>query len=347
MSNQKPRILVTGGAGYIGSHTVVELQKAGYDVLIIDNLSNSHEFIIDNIEKISSRKPVFCKFDLCDKLALDKFFIENNDIVAVIHFAAFKDVEESVKFPGKYYYNNLVSLINLLDMMVKHGIENLVFSSSCTVYGEPAVVPITEDAPVVKPESPYGNTKIISEEIIADYAKSIDFKTISLRYFNPIGADESALIGELPLQSPTNLMPVITQSAIGKIGQIKVHGSDYQTPDGSPVRDYFHVTDCAMAHLSAVKYLLNNKNTAPYTVFNLGSDKGYTVLDVIKTFEIETGIKLNYVLGPRRKGDVSRIYADSTKAYKNLGWKAKKSLAEMVTSAWKWEQYLNKKRKFN
>ena len=336
------KILVTGGAGYIGSHTTTELLRAGYEVLIIDNLSNSNEFIIDNIFKITGKKPSFHKLDLCDINATAEFFTQNKNIKAIIHFAAFKDVYESVKFPGKYYYNNLVSLVNVLNQMIKHDIENLVFSSSCTVYGEPDIVPIKEDALIIKPASPYGNTKKISEEIIVDYVKANNLKVISLRYFNPTGADKSALIGELPLSTPSNLMPAITQSAIGKRGQIIVHGNDYPTHDGTPVRDYFHVTDCAKAHIAALEYLSNKKFKQPYSIFNLGSEKGYSVLDVIETFISETGVKLDYKMGPRRPGDVSQIYADTTLAFNELGWKAEKSLAEMVTSAWEWEKYLEK-----
>jgi UDP-glucose 4-epimerase len=335
------KVLVTGGTGYIGSHTVVELQKAGYDVVIIDNLITSYRFIVDNISKITGVLPDFHQIDLCDLKKVRAFFLQNNDIIAVVHFAAFKLVGESVEFPNKYYYNNTVSLINLIEGMKLANIVNLVFSSSCTVYGQPEMVPVTENFPVVKAESPYGNTKQICEDIISDNVKISELKAISLRYFNPIGAHESGLLGELPINKPNNLMPVITQTANGKLDRLVIHGNDYPTPDGTAIRDYFHVSDLAKAHVMALEYLSERKNKHPYSIFNLGSDKGYSVLEVVRTFEMETGVKLNYEFGRRRPGDVIKIWADSTLAFKELGWKTMKSLAEMVTSAWKWELYLD------
>jgi UDP-glucose 4-epimerase len=338
----KGKVLVTGGTGYIGSHTVVELQLAGYEVVIIDNLSNSFDFIVNNITTITDEKPDFHRIDLCDKKTLEKFFDEVNEIDGVIHFAAFKAVGESVENPNKYYYNNLTSLINLLENMVRKGIDPIIFSSSCTVYGEPSKVPITEDFPVVEALSPYGNTKQISEEIIADNVKVTDLNAIILRYFNPIGAHESGLLGELPLNIPNSLMPVITQTAIGKREIMTVHGNDYPTPDGTAIRDYFHVSDLARAHVMAMDYLLKKNNSSNYEIFNLGSEKGYSVLEVIKEFIKVSSAELNYEIGPRRAGDAIKVYADSKKAFKKFGWKTEKNLTEMVKTAWVWEQYLKK-----
>jgi UDP-glucose 4-epimerase len=300
----KNKILVTGGNGFIGSHTVVELISAGFEVVIIDNLSNSHEWINGNISEIVAKKPPLHRIDLCDAMAVDKFFAENTDISGIIHFAADSDVGESVKNPNKYYYNNLMSLINVLNSMKKYGVQNIVFSSSCTVYGEPEQVPISEDAEIVKAESPYGNTKQICEEMITDNTKVYDIKAVALRYFNPVGAHDTALIGEFPLSAPKKLMPVITQTAVGKNEKLFVHGNDFPTKDGTPVRDYFHVMDLARAHVLAVEYMLKGRNKDKFSVFNLGSEKGYTVLEVIKEFERANGVKLNYEVGPRRPGDV-------------------------------------------
>lgn len=340
----KGKILVTGGTGYIGSHTVVELQLEGYEVVIIDNLSNSFEFIIDNITSITGIRPDFHKIDLCDHEALNTFFNEVPDISGIIHFAAFKAVGESVENPNKYYYNNLTSLINLLAHMVRRKIDLFIFSSSCTVYGEPAKVPITEDFPVIKALSPYGNTKQISEEIIADNVDVTNLKAVILRYFNPIGAHETGLLGELPINIPNSLMPVITQTAIGIREKMTIHGNDYPTHDGTAIRDYFHVSDLARAHVLAMNYLREGKNISNYEIFNLGSEKGYSVLEVINAFKEVSGIDLKYEFGPRRSGDAVKVYADSTKAFKKFGWKTEKDLTEMVSSAWKWEQYLKKKR---
>lgn len=336
----KGKILVTGGTGYIGSHTVVELQLAGYEVVIIDNLSNSFEFIIDNITSITGIRPDFYNIDLCDKKALENFFDKADDIVGIIHFAAFKAVGESVANPNKYYYNNLASLINVLENMVRKEIDLFIFSSSCTVYGEPAKVPISEDFPIVKALSPYGNTKQMSEDIIVDNVKVSNLKAIILRYFNPIGAHETGLLGELPINIPNSLMPVITQTAIGKREKLSVYGNDYPTPDGTAIRDYFHVSDLARAHVMAMDYLFEGKNSDNTEIFNLGSEKGYSVLEVINEFEKVSGVDLNYEIGNRRAGDAVKVFADSTKAFNKFGWKTERNLTEMVRSAWKWEQYL-------
>ncbi len=334
------KILVTGATGYIGSHTVVELQQSGYQVIAVDDLSNSTEKIMDLVSKISGRRPFFEKLDLSDEPAIRAFFAEHSDISGVIHFAAFKAVGESVEFPLKYYRNNLFGLINLLNCMQEHHIGHLVFSSSCTVYGEPDKLPVNEKAPVKKALSPYGNTKQISEEIIEDTCGVSDLKAISLRYFNPIGAHESGLIGELPIGVPNNLVPFITQTAIGKRSKLKVFGQDYNTPDGTCIRDYIHVTDLAKAHVVAVKRMLENQGESRYEIFNLGTGKGYSVLETIKAFEKVSKVKLNYEITERRPGDVPKVWADTTYANLKLGWKAEKGLEEMMASAWKWEKNL-------
>ncbi len=337
------KILVTGGTGYIGSHTVVELQNKGFEVLIVDNLSNSSAEIVDNIEKITGTRPVLEVFDLVDREKTADFFQRNNDIAGVIHFAAYKAVGESVEKPLMYYRNNLVSLMNILESIRDNNIQNLVFSSSCTVYGQPDELPVSEKAPIKKAESPYGNTKQISEEIIQDTIKASDIHGIALRYFNPIGAHESALIGELPLGVPNNLVPFITQTAIGIRDQLKVFGNDYPTPDGTPIRDYIHVVDLAKAHVIAVDRMIQDKMKKPFEVFNLGTGKGYSVLEVIKAFEKVSGLKLNYKIVGRREGDVIQVWADPSFSNRELGWKAEKGLEEMVASAWKWEQAYRKK----
>ncbi len=334
------KILVTGGTGYIGSHTVVELQNSGYEVCIIDNLSNSTIQILDQIEKITGIRPDFSEFDISDKPALDNFFKTHNDIEGVIHFAAYKAVGESTELPLKYYRNNLVSLMNLLEAMDEYQCRNLVFSSSCTVYGQPEKLPVSENAPIQKAISPYGNTKQISEEIIADVVYKNETKAISLRYFNPIGAHPSALIGELPIGIPNNLVPFITQTAIGKREQLKVFGDDYNTPDGSCIRDYIHVVDLAKAHVIAVERLLNKKTSDPFEVFNLGTGNGYSVLELVKTFEEVNKVKLNYIITDRRPGDVEQVWADTQKANNVLGWKAELGAEEMLLSAWEWEKNL-------
>jgi UDP-glucose 4-epimerase len=338
------KILVTGGTGYIGSHTVVELQNKGFEVVIVDNLSNSSAEIVDNIEKITGVRPHFEKFDLTDYDKTMDFFKRHNDLKGVIHFAAYKAVGESVEKPLMYYRNNLVSLMNILESMIENGVKNLVFSSSCTVYGQPDKLPVSEKAPIKKAESPYGNTKQISEEIIQDTINAYDIKGIALRYFNPIGAHESALIGELPLGVPNNLVPYITQTAIGIREQLRVFGDDYPTPDGTPIRDYIHVVDLAKAHVIAIDRMINGKMKKDFEVFNLGTGKGYSVLEVIKSFEKVSGQKLNYKIVDRRPGDVIEVWADPTFSNEELGWKAEKGLDEMVLSAWNWEKALREKR---
>lgn len=333
------KILVTGGTGFIGSHTVVELYNAGYEVIIIDDFSNSNPKILAQIEAITGNKPAFVELDLCDEAKVKAFVGENNDISGVIHFAAFKAVGESVQQPLKYYRNNFYSLINLINAFESK--VNLVFSSSCTVYGQPDVLPVTEDAPTKKAESPYGNTKQIAEEILQETcAVTPSLKVTSLRYFNPVGAHHTALIGELPIGVPQNLVPFITQSAIGKRGPITVYGNDYDTPDGSAIRDYIHVVDLAKAHVAAIKRLESNKATSNYEVFNLGTGKGSSVLEIITAFEASTGVKLNYAIGARREGDIEKVWGDVTKSARDLGWKAELDVNEMMSSAWKWEKYL-------
>jgi len=332
------KILVTGGAGYIGSHTVVTLIEAGFKVVILDNLSNSRIEVINGIENITGVRPVLSNIDITDKKGINDFFETDSNFDGVIHFAALKAVGESVEKPLKYYSNNLDCLLNLLECMDRKGLKNLVFSSSCTVYGQPDQLPVTERSPFKKPESPYGNTKIISEQIIEDVTKANGLNAISLRYFNPIGAHPSALIGELPLGAPNNLVPVVTQVAIGKRDKVTVFGDDYQTPDGSCIRDYLHVTDLASAHVIALKRMLNGNQKSNYEAFNIGTGKGYSVLEVLNTFEKVSGVKLNYKIGPRRNGDIVKIYADTSYANDVLGWKAKEGLESMVGSAWAWEQ---------
>jgi UDP-glucose 4-epimerase len=334
------KILVTGGLGYIGSHTVVELVNAGYEPVIVDDLSNSQPQILDQLSKIIGFKPAFYQFDLCDEQKLMAFAKAEPGIAGIIHFAAFKAVGESVHNPLKYYRNNLYSLLNLLSVYRGEPV-NFVFSSSCTVYGQPDELPVTEDAPVKPAQSPYGNTKQIAEEILKDTVSSGDAqKVISLRYFNPVGAHESALIGELPIGVPQNLVPFITQTAIGKRGKITVFGNDYDTKDGSCVRDYIHVVDLAKAHVAALKLMENGVFTG-YDVFNLGTGNGNTVLEIIVAFELATGVKLNYEIGPRRSGDVEKVWGDVTKSAKELNWKAELGIDTMMLSAWEWEKYLS------
>ncbi len=330
----KKKILVTGGTGYIGSHTSVELIEEGSEVVIIDNLYNSEAEVVDRIHKITGVKPVLEVFDLCDKEKVDGFFSKNKDIAAVIHFAAYKAVGESVNKPLEYYRNNLLSLVNLLDAMKRFSVPDLVFSSSCTVYGQPEKLPVTEDAPLQPATSPYGNTKQIGEAIIRDTTVSDKkIKAISLRYFNPIGAHPSALIGELPRGVPENLVPYITQTASGLRDELKVFGDDYNTPDGSCVRDYLHVVDLAKAHVVAVKRLIEGRNKTNYEVFNLGTGKGVSVLEAIKSFERVSGIKLKYKITGRRAGDIEKIWADPSFANKELGWKTLSTLDEAMKTA--------------
>lgn len=333
------KILVTGGTGYIGSHTVVELHEAGYDVIVVDDLSNSSIDVLDSIEKITGKKPAFEQFSLVDERRTDDFFSRNQDIDAIIHFAASKAVGESVEMPLHYYRNNLVSLMNILDSQRKYNMTNLVFSSSCTVYGQPDKLPVTENTPRKDAESPYGNTKRVNEDILHDSIQAYpQLKGIALRYFNPIGAHPTALIGELPLGVPQNLVPFITQTAAGLREGLNVFGNDYDTPDGSAIRDYINVVDLAKAHVVAIERLLVSKNKAGYEVFNLGTGNGYSVLEIIKGFEKVTGVKLNYKVVARRAGDIEKIWADTTYANEELGWKAEKGLEETLLSAWKWEQ---------
>jgi len=339
------KILVTGGTGYIGSHTVVELQNEGYEVLLIDNLSNSTADVVNNIESISGKKPIFEKIDLCDLRELQHFFERFNDIGAVIHFAAFKAVGESVEKPLVYYRNNVIGMVNLLNEMVKGKIDNIVYSSSCTVYGDADSLPVTEESPIKKAQSPYGFTKQIGEQMLYDLSNTAEFNSIILRYFNPTGAHDSSLIGELPIGIPNNLVPYITQTAAGIREILTVNGNDYDTPDGTNIRDYIHVVDLAKAHVKALERLLHKKNKAKVEVFNLGTGKGNSVIEVIRAFEEVAGIKLNYKVGPRRTGDVVRIYSDTKKANEILGWKAKRDLKNMMLTSWKWEQYLNKMKK--
>ncbi|PWJ43690.1 UDP-glucose 4-epimerase GalE [Sediminitomix flava] len=334
------KILVTGGMGYIGSHTTVELINKGYEVVIADDLSNSEIDTLSRIEKICGARPTFEKIDLKNMAHVLELF-QDHRFNGVIHFAASKAVGESVAKPLKYYRNNLMTLINVLEAMKLTGTENIVFSSSATVYGQPEVLPVTEDSPFQKAASPYGNTKQIGEEIIEDSTNAYDrLKGISLRYFNPVGAHESALIGELPLGTPNNLMPFITQTAIGKLAQLKVFGTDYETKDGTCIRDYIHVVDLAKAHVNAVERMLEEKMTGSFEFFNLGTGNGQTVLEVINSFEKTSGEKLNYILAERRAGDVEKIWAEPTKANQELNWDAKLDLDVMTASAWKWEKHL-------
>lgn len=333
------KILVTGGTGYIGSHTVVELHNAGYEVIIVDNLSNSNIKILTQLHAITGKWFEFVEIDLQDDKAVQDFAENNTDITGIIHFAASKAVGESVEKPLKYYKNNFYGLINLLVSFNKK--IDFVFSSSCTVYGQPDSLPVTEAAEVKKAESPYGNTKQIAEEILAETAAvTPDLNVIALRYFNPVGAHETALIGELPNGVPANLVPFITQSAIGKRGPITVYGDDYETPDGSAIRDYIHVVDLAKAHVAAIKRLEDGKANSNYEVFNIGTGKGSSVLGIISAFENVTGQKLNYNIGPRRAGDIVQIFGDVQKSNNELGWKANLDINEMMRSAWEWEKYI-------
>jgi UDP-glucose 4-epimerase len=334
------KILVTGGMGFIGSHTVVELINAGYEPVIVDDLSNSNIKILDQLTKIIGRRPIFHQLDLCDEQAVRNLATAESDVEGIIHFAAFKAVGESVQLPLKYYRNNFYSLINLLNAYYAKPL-NFVFSSSCTVYGQPDILPVTEDAPVKPAQSPYGNTKQIAEEILRDMiASGGNYKVVSLRYFNPVGAHESALIGELPLGVPQNLVPFITQTAIGKREKITVFGNDYDTPDGSCVRDYIHVVDLAKAHVAALRYM-EQESFAGYDVFNLGTGVGTTVLQVIDAFERTTGVKLPYTIGPRREGDVEKVWGDVTKSKEVLKWSTELDVDAMMSSAWAWEKYIS------
>ncbi|RYY11991.1 MAG: UDP-glucose 4-epimerase GalE [Chitinophagaceae bacterium] len=340
------KILVTGGCGYIGSHTIVDLIENGYDVISVDNNSRSSARMYEGIEKITGKKIRKYKVDLCNFDDTFAIFQENDDIAGIIHFAAYKAVGESVEQPLMYFENNLVSLINLLKCVQEFHIPNFVFSSSCTVYGNPDVIPVTESTPPKPAESPYGYTKQMGEQIINEFSKANDSKCILLRYFNPVGAHPSTLIGELPVGRPANLVPAITQTAIGKLPTLMVYGDDYPTRDGSCIRDYIHVCDIAHAHTLAIQYLLERRNPKRCEVFNLGSGNGITVLEAIKTFEQVAGVKLNYEIGPRRPGDVVAIFANNDYARTELHWEPIYSLEEMMGTAWKWEQRLKVDEKF-
>ncbi|MDA9327302.1 UDP-glucose 4-epimerase GalE [Flavobacteriaceae bacterium] len=330
------KILVTGGLGFIGSHTVVELQQAGYEVVIIDNLYNSKIEVLDRIISITGIKPSYFNIDLRNKTAVKDFF-NTNKVNGIIHFAASKAVGESVKNPLLYYENNISTLVYLLQEMKEHQLSNFIFSSSCTVYGQADELPITENAPVKPAESPYGNTKQIGEEIIKESCKANGLKAIALRYFNPIGAHETAIIGELPLGVPQNLIPFVTQTAAGIRKELSVFGDDYPTKDGTAVRDYIHVVDLAKAHIAALERLLNNGNKKDFEVFNVGTGTGSSVLEVIKAFEKVSNTRLNYKIVARREGDITSAYADTTLAKVELGWETEKTLEQALLAAWKWQ----------
>jgi len=337
------KILVTGGTGYIGSHTAVELQQSGHEVVIVDDLSNSYESVVGNIGRITGTPPLFERFDLTDEPRTLDFFRRHPDLGGIIHFAASKSVNESVDQPLKYYHNNLQSLMNLLKgMRETGGVRRFVFSSSCTVYGQPDVLPVTEEAPMKEAWSPYGHTKQISEKILENFSKSWPMEGILLRYFNPIGAHESALIGELPIGVPNNLVPYITQTAVGKREFLSVYGDDYDTPDGTAIRDYIHVVDLARAHVAALNRLLEEKDRKDLEVFNLGTGNGFSVLEVIRSFERVSGGRLEYRIVERRAGDIEKVWADTSLANEVLGWKAVKTLDDMMLSAWNWELALQK-----
>lgn len=339
----KETIIVTGGTGFIGSHTTVELIQNGYDVVIVDNLSNSNASVVDGIEKITGVRPEFEKVDCCDYAAMENVFEKHKGISGIIHFAASKAVGESVQKPLLYYRNNINSLINLLELMPKHGVKGIIFSSSCTVYGQPSAenLPVTEEAPMQKALSPYGNTKQVNEEIIQDYIHSgAPIKSIILRYFNPIGSHPSALIGELPNGVPMNLIPFVTQTAIGIRKELKIFGNDYNTPDGTCIRDYIDIMDLAKAHVKAMERILNENGTDPVEVFNIGTGNGLSTLQIVEGFEKATGVKLNWHYAPRREGDIEKVWANPHKANTVLGWKASVDIEDTLRSAWKWQQKL-------
>jgi len=335
----KQKILVTGGAGYIGAHTVIELIQSGYEPVIIDNFSKSDKVLLEGLEQITSQKPDFRQGDCVDKEFLRKVFT-STPISCVMHFAAYKSVGESVAKPLDYYHNNIQSLVSLIAVMQEFGVKDLIFSSSCTVYGQPDLIPVSETAAFKRAESPYGATKQMCERILEDTFKT-GLRAISLRYFNPIGAHPSALIGELPIGTPNNLIPYVTQTAIGKREKLTVFGNDYNTPDGSCIRDYIHVVDLAIAHVKAMEYLNKQPDGNCYDVFNLGTGVGVSVLEFVNKFQKVTSVKLNYVIGPRRPGDVEKTYADPTKANAVLGWKTKYSMEEALLHSWQWEKKLS------
>lgn len=333
------KILVTGGAGYIGSHTLIELlQTTDFQVYSVDSYINSNESTYDRIERITGQKPNYAKLDLCDKQAVAEYFKANHDFVGVIHFAALKAVGESVENPFLYYQNNLESLNNLLEVCKEYEIKNIIFSSSCSVYGNADELPVTEATPFKQAESPYAHTKQIGEEMLKMICSITSLRSIALRYFNPVGAHISGLNGELPINKPNNLVPVITQTAIGKIQQMAVHGGDYETRDGSCIRDYIHVSDIADAHVKAMQHLLAGKQASKFEIYNLGTGNGVSVLEAIYAFEKVAQTRLNYIVGPRRPGDVVSIYSNSLKAETSLGWTPKYGIEEMMASAWMWEQ---------
>ena len=341
----KQKILVTGGTGFIGSHTTVELQQAGYDVVIVDNLSNSNAEVVDGIEQITGIRPAFEKVDCCDKQALEAVFAKYKDIKGIIHFAASKAVGESVEKPLLYYRNNIVSLLNLLELMPVYGVKGFIFSSSCTVYGQPTKshLPVTEDAPIQEACSPYGNTKQINEEIIRDDIHSgAPIKSVILRYFNPIGAHPSALIGELPNGVPNNLIPFVTQTAMGIRKELKIFGNDYDTPDGTCIRDYIYVVDLAKAHVKAMQRVLD-MDTEPIEYFNVGTGRGVSTYEVVDKFEKATGVKVNWSYAPRREGDIEKVWANPDKANNVLGWKSETSLEDTLRSAWNWQLKLRER----
>ncbi|MFV8361672.1 UDP-glucose 4-epimerase GalE [Flavobacterium sp. LS1P3] len=338
------KIVVTGGLGFIGSHTVVELQNENFEVVVIDNLSNSSIDVLDGIERITGKKPLFEQIDLRDKAAVQAFFQKHEDVAGVIHFAASKAVGESAKEPLLYYENNIASLVYILQELQKKPEANFIFSSSCTVYGQAEVMPIAETTPILPAMSPYGNTKQIGEEIITDVTKVSHVNAILLRYFNPIGSHPSAEIGELPMGVPQNLVPFITQTGMGLRESLSVYGNDYPTVDGTCVRDYIHVVDLAKAHVIALQRLVNKKNSEKLEVFNLGTGTGSSVLEVISAFEKVSGQKLPYTIVPRREGDVTSVYANTDKANTVLGWKTQSTLEEAIASAWKWEQKVRNSR---
>ncbi|MEQ9297825.1 MAG: UDP-glucose 4-epimerase GalE [Cyclobacteriaceae bacterium] len=339
------KVLVTGGTGYIGSHTVVELINAGYDVVIIDNLSNSQKSVVDRIEKITGKGPTLYEFDLCDKEKLEDCLSNELDIGAVVHFAASKAVGESVEQPLLYYSNNLNSTINLIEAIKKYDISNLVFSSSCTVYGQPDVLPVSEQTPFKPAQSPYAYTKQICEQIIRDSVKAYDgIQGLALRYFNPVGAHPSVLIGEFPTGVPNNLVPFITQTAAGLREELKIFGNDYNTPDGTAIRDYIHVVDLAHAHVFAIRRMLNGQTKTNFEYFNIGTGHGYSVLELVLMFEAVNEIKLNYRIVDRRSGDIEKIFADTSLANSELGWQAQHDLIDMMRDAWLWQQSLGETR---
>ena len=336
------KILVTGGTGFIGSHTTVELQQKGYQVFIVDNLSNSKAEVVDNIAKITSQRPFFAKVDVADKEQLFNFLKQNPGIESVIHFAASKAVGESVEQPLKYYRNNINGLINILEAMKEFSIKNLVFSSSCTVYGQPEKLPVTENSPIQPALSPYGNTKQINEEIIRDFINvNPELHAIALRYFNPVGAHPSSLIGELPIGVPANLIPFITQTAAGIRECLSVFGNDYDTPDGTPIRDYIDIIDLANAHIAAINRMEEGKQKKNLEFFNIGTGNGLSVLELIKAFVEATGVKLNYKIVGRRQGDIEKVWADTSFANQELGWKAVVPLKETMLNAWNWQKKIS------